>query len=486
MVAMDELRNYSTDGYSSFNIFKNKEQLIRRHNFKSFIDSLAAFEYAFTKCNPYIILKKNIQLDDSSLLTVNDVHKNSRKFQLQEDNSFLIISVGKASVNMLKAVLEILNNKVKKCLLITPSNQKISSDLINPAIVNIIKSSHPLPNRNSLIASKKAISCLHDASKKDVIIFLISGGSSSLIASPMEIISLYDKVQITNLLISCGANIREINIVRRHLSNIKGGKILNHINRNCLVLSFILSDVIGDFLNTIGSGLTSFDDSTFRDAKTILERYGLLHIDIQSAKNINKAIEMGIEQKIPETMKKNELSKRKVHNFILGNNSIFCKYVADYIKSHNYHISFFRLDYENDLQKFVIETKGVITEHLKKNSCVLVGGEITLNILNNKHNVGIGGRNQEGICHLLDFFSSIDFDDFTVMFLGTDGIDGNSKAAGGFITPTTIKLLREKKLNSVAYLKKHDSYNLLKSLHSNIITGYTGTNFNDVYLFLRR
>ncbi|HEY0579917.1 MAG TPA: MOFRL family protein, partial [Candidatus Nitrosocosmicus sp.] len=126
----------------------------------------------------------------------------------------------------------------------------------------------------------------------------------------------------------------------------------------------------------------------------------------------------------------------------------------------------------------------LIENYLRENSCILIGGEITSTI--NKKKIGKGGRNQESLCYLLDFFCNNNYKDYSIIFIGTDGIDGNSKAAGGIITPKTIEFLKRKQIDIQKYIISHDSYNLLSQLHSNIFTGYTGTNFNDVYLFVRK
>ena len=355
---------------------------------------------------------------------------------------------------------------------------------LNKNKIIIVQSSHPIPDNDSLNASEQVIRLLKQKMNYDMVIFLISGGTSSLLVSPSNDLTIHDKRTINHFLLMCGANIREINIVRKHLSKVKGGNILKYIDNKCCVIGLILSDVIGDYIDTIGSGMTSFDDSTFFDAKCVLEKYSLLNMNNKSMKKIRETLNLGIISKLPETLKFNEFIEKDVHNFIIGNNHEFCNFLIHYLSKLNYDIKYFVSNYDKQLSDFITDSKYLIENYLVESSCILIGGEITSRINNKK--IGKGGRTQESLCYLLDFFCNNHYNDYSVIFIGTDGIDGNSKAAGGIITPKTIKFLKRKQIDIQEYIRSHDSYNLLSQLHSNIFTGYTGTNFNDVYLFVRK
>ncbi|MER5175770.1 MAG: DUF4147 domain-containing protein [Candidatus Nitrosocosmicus sp.] len=469
------------------NIIRNKKILIKNHNYKSVIDSLNAIEFAFYNASPDKIVNKSICLN--SQFTINGINNHCKTFDLENKSSLFVISVGKASVKMLTAILELFKEKIKNIILIMPESQSFDKEsfkkhfLLKEKII-IIKSSHPIPNINSLKATKMVIQLLTKTKSSDMVIFLISGGASSLLVSPIHNLTLNDKKTINQFLITCGANIREINIVRKHLSNIKGGNILKYINNKCCVIGLILSDVVGDYLDTIGSGLTSFDESTFLDARCILEKYSLINMDNKSMKKVQETINLGISSKLPETLKPKEFVERDINNFIIGNNYGFCDLLIQYLRKFKYDVKYLCYEYDKQLSNFIDESKILIEKYLKKNSCILIGGEITNTV--NKKKIGKGGRNQESICYLLDFFCNCHYDDFSVIFIGTDGIDGNSKAAGGLITPKTIDFLKRKHIDTSHYIAMHDSYNLLLRLHSNIFTGYTGTNFNDIYLFVRK
>ncbi len=473
--------------YSEISIIQNKENLIKNHNYNSVIDSLNALEFAFYNTRPDKIIKKNICFN--SQLTIKDLYSHHKSFSLDDKNKLFVISVGKASVKMLDGLLEILKEKIKKIILILPKGQTFDHGYFENIFLNkdkiiIVQSSHPIPDNDSLNASEQVIRLLKQTTNYDMVIFLISGGASSLIVSPLNDLTIRDKKTINRFLLMCGANIREINIVRKHLSKIKGGNILKYIDNKCCVIGLILSDVVGDYLDTIGSGLTSFDDSTFFDAKCVLEKYSLLNINNNSMKKIKETINLGIISKLPETLKFKEYIERDVHNFIIGNNHGFCNFLIHYLSKLKYDIKYFVPNYDKQLFEFIKDSKYLIENYLMGNSCILIGGEITSTI--NKKKIGMGGRTQESLCYLLDYFCNNHYNDYSIIFIGTDGIDGNSKAAGGIITPKTIDFLKRKQIDIREYIKCHDSYNLLLQLHSNIFTGYTGTNFNDIYLFVRK
>jgi glycerate-2-kinase len=484
---MEYAPNFTFENNRGMNIIKNKKFLFKFHDYKSVIDSINALEFAFYNARPDKLVKEKIYL--SSSLTVFDINNYCKTFDLAGVDSIYVISVGKASVKMLKAIYDIFNVTIKRSILIMPKGQILDKQYFKKSFtekekITVIKSSHPIPDNDSLKASKKAIDLLKEAKRDDLIIFLISGGASSLMVSPLSTLNLQDKKTVNQYLLNCGANIREINIVRKHLSNIKGGNILKNISNECCVISLILSDVIGDDLNTIGSGLTSFDETTFLNSRCIFDKYYLSDKDDISIKRALETINLGIKSKIPETLKYQDFMKKDVSNFIIGNNTRFCNLIVQYLKSLGYEMKYLCLNYDSQILEFITESKKIVKDFLKKNSFVLIGGEITNTITKKK--IGKGGRNQESLCHLLNFFCNCQDEDYSVIFIGTDGIDGNSKAAGGLISPKTIDILKKKHIDISDYLNRHDTFNLLLQLHSNINTGYTGTNFNDVYLFVRK
>ena len=231
-------------------IIKNKDAILRHHNCKSLRDSLNALNHAFKYCDPQRLVNQCIRINSD--VQINDMNNRVHKFDLPNKGSTLVISVGKASEKMLVGLVDKMSDRIKNAILIVPVGYAIQKK--NFKILDrttIIHSSHPIPNLKSALAARKVVKELQNKKGIELIIFLISGGSSSLIVSPIKGITLEDKKIINRLLITSGANIREINIVRKHLSQIKGGKILREIDPRTSVIGLILSDVVGDHLYTI-------------------------------------------------------------------------------------------------------------------------------------------------------------------------------------------------------------------------------------------
>jgi glycerate 2-kinase len=462
-------------------IIKNKDTILRYHNCKSLRDSLAALDYAFKYSDPERLISQSIQVNSDMQIT--DTNDRVHKFDLPDKGSTLVVSVGKASEKMLMGFYDKMSDRIMKTLLIIPIGyvlEKNSLEILNNATV--IRSSHPIPNVKSTLAAQKVVEELQNRKGVKLIVFLISGGSSSLMVSPIEGISLVDKKIINKLLITSGASIREINIVRKHLSQIKGGKILRLIEPYIPVIGLILSDVIGDHLDTIGSGLTSSDNSTFKEALSILNNYCLLDRSTETNRKVKAVLELGIRSEIPETLKSKEYHSRNVTNIIVGNNSNFCRLIQENFKKRGYFTNYLGSNYGIPINDFIKIASKIINTQLGPKTCAILGGEVTNKLSGQK--VGIGGRNQEAICRMLQLVKNSKLLDFSILCIGTDGIDGNSSSAGGFIAPKTIELLNNKKLNINYYLRNNNSNVLLTKLHSIIDTGYTGTNFNDVYLFV--
>jgi glycerate 2-kinase len=463
-------------------IIKNKCAILRYHNCKSLHDSINALNYAFKYCDPQRLVNQSIRIDSDVQIT--DINNRVKKFDLPGKESTLVISVGKASEKMLVGLVDKMSDSIKHAVLIVPVGYVIQEK--NFKILEqttIIHSSHPIPNLHSALAARKVVKELQNKKGIELIIFLISGGSSSLIVSPIRGITLEDKKIINRLLITSGANIREINIVRKHLSQIKGGKILRKISPKTPVIGLILSDVVGDHLDTIGSGLTASDKSSFNDALAILDKYSILDQKSKSISKIKFILESGVLSKIPETLKPTEFRLRDVTNMIIGNNSRFCQLVQEYFEMQGYFTNYMGSNYGISISDFIKIASKIIKTKLQPKTCILLGGEVTNTV--SGRNIGIGGRNQEAICNMLQLIKNSDLPDFSIICIGTDGIDGNSTSAGGFISKKTIELLKRKNFDVDHYIRGKNSNVLLTKLHSTINTGYTGANFNDVYLFVR-
>jgi glycerate 2-kinase len=234
------------------------------------------------------------------------------------------------------------------------------------------------------------------------------------------------------------------------------------------VVSLILSDVIGDDLGMIASGPTYPDSSTFADALKILRKYRVEAPDAAA-----KLIAKGVKGKTAETPKPQDPIFSRIQNMLIGNNAIACKAAAGYLKKRGVKTVYLGSEFDGDAKEFGAFLARLTSGFGRRDLAVVAGGETTVKLHRRKN--GLGGRNQEAALACL---ATLDRQDVAVGCMGTDGMDGNSDAAGALLSPKTIVLAR--KMDLQRYLDMHDSYHALKKLRSLIFTGYTGTNVNDI------
>jgi glycerate 2-kinase len=438
----------------------NRHKLERFHSDRSSRLILSTFEVALESVRPEQLVKRAVKLDDRQLI-VRDIY--GKVARLLEFDHVYIVGAGKAAAGMAGALCSILHNKVVAGAITIPYGTKaeIKGILVTQA-------SHPIPDKAGIQGTKNILSILKRADHNDLVIVLLSGGGSALMPLPASGVSLTDKQRITGILLRSGANIHEINAVRKHLSAVKGGQLLRYINESCNVVSLILSDVIGDDLGIIASGPTYPDSSTFRDVLKILRKYRVDPPDAAA-----KLIAKGVKGKIEETPKPQDRVFTRIHNMLIGNNAIACRAAAGYLKSRGVKAVHLGSEFDGEAKEFGAFLARLTLGFGRTRFAIVAGGETTVKL--EKRKDGLGGRNQETALACL---ATLDRQDVAVGCMGTDGIDGNSDAAGALVSPKTIMLA--KKMDLQRYLDMHDSYHALKKLHSLIFTGYTGTNVNDI------
>jgi glycerate-2-kinase len=339
-----------------------------------------------------------------------------------------------------------------------------------------------LPDEEGIKGTIKIIKLLGKATESDLIFCLLSGGGSALLPLPQEGVSLQDKQKITSELLSVGATINEVNVIRKHLSLVKGGRLVQFVKKGCTVLTLILSDVIGDQMDIIASGPTVPDRSTFQEAANILKKYDLWQRPFTSIKRL---INKGINGEIDDTPKEGDPIFEKVHNILIGNNSMLCNYAANYLSRHLDKVTNLGSSFGGEAREF-----GSFLADLSRNvirseesTAFVMGGETTVKL--NRFRNGIGGRNQEAVLSAALKSRLPPSVDITILCMGTDGVDGNSNAAGAVLTPNTISRMKESGINVKDYMDKHDSHSALKMLRSLIVTGRTGTNVNDISIICK-
>lgn len=441
-------------------IFKNYNELIKNGKNceikKKRKDILDILTYAINEVNPYYVIKKYIK--DGKIFFDNE------KIDTKEFDNIYLIGFGKASINMGRAVLD--NLKIKKAVLITNDNKtKINDDKTITYV-----GGHPLPNQISIKGTNHILELIKESKKQDLIIVLISGGGSSLLSKPR--IKIEDLKETTELLLKTNMNISEINTIRKHLSYVKGGQLLYNVN--CKVVSLIISDIVNDPIEFIASGPTFPDSTTFNDAKNILIKHNIWYKTPNIVKNI---IENGICGEIPETPKKDNPIFKNVKNYIIANNESFVHAAQFYATKIGYKSKILSTSLTGEAKSVGKNLINNFKDSKESEKIFFASGETTVNVVG----MGKGGRNQEMVLGSIKYIK-----DKNIVFasFATDGIDGNSDAAGAIADKYTIKRAIEKKLNPSIFLKNNNSYEFFKLLNDLILTGPTGTNLMDIQIIL--
>ncbi len=433
---------------------------------------LGLFNHGVSNVQPRNILKNFIKVDKTKIIVSN----NSYSKTYNNFKKILPICVGKASVDMGNTALSLLKN----------FENEISEGVIVVNKENFKKvkgfkcfsSGHPVPNENGLLASLHIEKKLHSLSEKDLVLFFLSGGGSALLPYPSENIRLEQKVNLNRKLLNSGADIKEINTVRKHLSRIKGGNFLK-MSFPAKVHSFILSDVIGDDLSSISSGPTVPDETSFNDVKRILRKYNLWN-DIH--KSVKAHIELGILDKSLETPDKTNTVFLNVENTLIGSNNLCLKSIDSLCKQKDINSKIWKTNIEGDVQ--VIANNFI--RDLKKKNCkkpiiLISGGESTVKIKGK----GKGGRNQEFALHFIkNIRKSLSNLKFTLLSAGTDGRDGPTNAAGAIVNDKSLDLIENKNINLNKELENNNSYQVLKKINSLVIINGTNTNVADIQLLM--
>ena len=444
-------------------LIKNREQIIENGQtpeLKSIReDVLNVLSSALDAVNPYNAVKSKFDGENINFM--------SETIDISDFKNIYLVGFGKASIGMAQAVCDSINIKQGAVVTNDPNN-KVQSDRVSTFI-----GSHPIPDNKSVEGTEKILEIVEKCEENDLLIILISGGGSALLTKPR--VSINDLQKTTDLLLKSGANINEINTIRKHLSFVKGGQLA--ASAKCMILSFIISDIIGDPMEFIASGPTYPDSTTYIDAQKILNKYKLWMSLPSSVQNI---IEEGIKGKIPETPKKNNPVFNDVFNFIVANNEIACNAAKEKAEELGYKTMLLTtsLDGEaKDIGKYLAEkATNYLTEG--KKVVFIAGGETTVTIKGN----GRGGRNQEMVLASIEELAD---KNIVLSSFATDGIDGMSDAAGAIADAYTMLRSREKDLDPKKFLEDNNSYEFFKNLDDLFLTGPTGTNVMDIQILVK-
>ncbi|MCL1994921.1 MAG: glycerate kinase [Defluviitaleaceae bacterium] len=391
------------------------------------------------------------------------VEKALARYNFDVEGKIFVVAIGKAAWKMTKAAVDYLGNKIESGICIT----KYDHGFGDIEGIEICEAGHPTPDENTLAATKKAISLVENLTSEDLVLFLVSGGGSALFENLKEGVSLEDLQDTTKQLLASGADITEMNTIRKRLSTVKAGGFAKLVEP-ASVFAVILSDVLGDRLDFVASGPCTVDTSTVEDAQDIIKKYGLQLSDTV------------LQYMQEETVK--ELSN--VTAVVTGSVRSLCESAADVAKKLGYrpYILTTTLNCEaREAGRFLASIAKDTTQDLtrfKRPCAIIAGGETVVKVTG----TGKGGRNQELALASAEILSMAD--GVLLFSIGSDGTDGPTDAAGGMVTEKTMLELKNKGIKIQDVLANNDSYNALKAVDSLVMTGPTGTNVNDITVVL--
>jgi len=432
-------------------------------------DVLRVIQQAIESVNPENAIRKHMSIETEVL------HIGDERIDLKDYVNINVIGAGKASPAMGLAVEEVLGEKLKGGVICTKygSGVRLSK-------MEVVEASHPIPDERSVLGAQKTLDKVRSYDSNDLVICLISGGASAIWCLPAGKITLKEKVQATEALLDSGADIHEINTVRKHISMIKGGHLARAIYPNRLI-SLALSDVVGDKFTSIGSGPTTADPTTYQQAINVLNKYSLFSRIPQSVLEHLKA---GVKCEIRETPKPEDPIFERNIECIIGSNKLALRTAEETARHLGYNTAILSSELTGEARFVGKKLAGEIKKiYLEKNpvappAMLLCGGETTVTVKGD----GKGGRNQELVLSAaleLKGFKSI-----LVASIGTDGIDGPTDAAGAFADGSTVGRGEELGLDAVEYLERNNSYEYFNRLGELIYIGPTGTNVMDIQVLI--
>ena len=445
---------------------KNKKQLLSHGNIKIRKAALDIIEYSLEKADPYIATKNLVSLKN------NNLHVGSLTFNLHAHKRIFILGAGKATFPIAKALEEILGDKITDGIVICKYGQEGYLKYSKLYLAN-----HPIPDEAGLIAAKGAITLAKKTRPGDIVFACITGGSSALMPLPVPEVSLEEKKVVNKLLLTCGANIIEINAVRKHLSQIKGGRLAKNIHPEAHLINLTVSDVIGDPLDYITCP-TVPDTSTFEDARNAISKYTLWEKLPVSVRNYlkNATSEM-------ETPK--NLSNHQLHNFIIVAGDTACIAAEVKAKEMGFNTMILSTMFEGESKElgrnFVSIAKEIIINKrpLKTPCAIIAGGETTIKL---EGNYGMGGPNQEFTLSAALYLEGLK--DVVIVGFDTDGTDGPTKIAGAIADSSSTCIAKKIGISLQHELDWHNTVEVFEKMGDAIITGPTGTNVNDLKFLL--
>ncbi len=427
---------------------------------------LNIFNQALSDTHPYNIVKGFVAVSDGDILA------GEQHFPIGERQNVWVLGSGKASAQMALALEDQLGDLIAGGVIACSKGSRTAAQRIEQC-----EASHPFPDVDSVEAARKMMALAKEISPGDIVFYVMSGGSSALLCLPPDELSLESIQKANKVLLNSGANIHEMNIVRKHLSAIKGGRLAS-VLKDVHLVNLLISDVPGDALEDIGSGPTVPDNTTFSQAMDVLETY---HLTSKMPEEVVHYLRKGADGMIADTYKqKNDHH----HHIILGNAQSTAKQASRAAEKQGYSVYLASDAYSGQTHEisadFCDKALNVLQkdEPVEKPACLIFYGESYLEVKGS----GKGGRNQEMALH-----ASMKLDGrhhVSMLSAGTDGRDGPTDAAGAVCSGNTLKEAENAGINPEEYLSNNDSYHFFKELNSLVITGDTHNNVMDLQIFL--
>lgn len=432
-------------------------------------DAVSIFEAGVRAVDPENAVKKHMKLENGVLQV------NGSRYAFSGFENIYVIGMGKAAAPMARAVEDILGDRITAGIINVKHGHTAALKK-----VTINEASHPLPDEAGLEGAREIAGLLGKTGERDLVVFLISGGGSALLPLPAEGLTLEDKQNLTQRLLECGATIHEINVLRKHVSRVKGGRLARLAYPSTLI-SLILSDVSGDDLDTIASGPAVPDRSTFGDCLEIIGRYGL---EGKLPAGLVSYIKRGEKGEAEETPKPGDPAFERTQNVIVGSNIAAARAAKERASALGYNSLILSTSIGGETGGAAKLHAAIAREVVSSGNpvdapaCIISGGETTVTIRGD----GTGGRNQEFALAL-----AVDIDgleNVLVLSGGTDGTDGPTDAAGAIADGSTMERARKLGLDANRHLRENDSYNFFKPLGDLLMTGPTNTNVMDLRVVL--
>ncbi len=432
-------------------------------------DAAAIFQAGLRAVAPEEAVRRHVHRDGDALIVT------GRRYDLPAFRKVIVVGAGKAACPMAKVLEEMLMDRL------AGGHVNVKYGHLTPLKrIQIQEAGHPVPDAAGLAGTEKIFDLLATVEKNDLVIVVLSGGGSALLPMPSAGITLEEKQATTKLLLACGANINEMNAIRKHLSQVKGGQLARAAYPATLI-TLILSDVIGDPLDVIASGPTVADTSTFQEVQSILEKYGIRE---QLPTSVQKHLAKGLAGEAPETPKPGDAIFVKTQNLVVASN----RQAIEAAQAEAHHLGYRTLILSTLIEgetREVARVHAAIAKEIRASgqplpppACVISGGETTVTLRGN----GLGGRNQEFV--LAAAIDLADVPDAVILSAGTDGTDGPTDAAGAVGDGETIRRAAKLALQPQIFLNNNDSYRFFEKLGDLLITGPTNTNVMDLRLML--